>query len=493
MLEEKLKSARKESTSNTYKMVVIGAAFLFLVSAVLIVATLWPQAPEDASQSVAAEVTSPATGGVAPSGVENTPSASGQNTAADNEADREAFKTALARFNDEIEPAMEQSGLARWDPAGYEAVSKGKKQALDRFGRGEYKPALTQLAAASKQAETLMAAQKDAFVSAFQQAFDAYREDAYEKAALMIGKALQIYPHSPEASALAQKIETLPEILDLINQAEIARIENKLEKEAALLQAVLELDPDRHEQSNRLEDVVKILRDQRFAAHISNGLAAVERRDARTARDRLAQAAQLKPDSPEINLLGAKITALEKQLRLEAALANYESSSGKDDWQSAYDALAAVKSENPNNKDVLEGLQLAGKINDSSRALEQLITQEERLSSAKVRDQAEKALFDASIVAPFSPRLRDMAILLEDLVGKYQREIPVLVTSDNLTDIIVVGVGKVGKTTSREINLKPGSYVFEGRRQGFKSKRVELKIPAAASDSAITVICDEPI
>lgn len=493
MLEEKLKSARKESTSNTYKMVVIGAAFLCLVSAVLIAATLWPQSPEETGQTAVEDVTPPAAETGRASEVEIAPSASGEEAAADNEAAREAFKAELARFNDEIEPAMERAGLARWDPAGHETVAAGKKQALERFGRGEYKPALNQLAAASKQAETLLAAQKDAFDSAFQQAFDAYREDAYERAALMIGKALQIYPDSSEASALAQMIETLPQVLDLIKQADVARIENKLEKEAGLLQQILQLDPDRHEQANRLEDVVKILRDQRFAAHISDGLAAVERRDARSARDRLAQAAQLKPDSPEINLLGAKITALEKQLRLEAALAAYAKSSGQDDWRSAYDALAAVKSENPNNKDVLEGLQLAGKINDSGRALEQLITQEDRLSSAKVRTQAEKALFDASIVAPFSPRLRDMAILLEDLVGKYQADIPVTVTSDNQTDIIVVGVGKVGKTASREIKLKPGSYVFEGRRQGFKSKRVELKIPATASNSAITVICDEPI
>jgi hypothetical protein len=68
----------------------------------------------------------------------------------------------------------------------------------------------------------------------------------------------------------------------------------------------------------------------------------------------------------------------------------------------------------------------------------------------------------------------------------------VTVLSDNQTDIRVLGVGNVGKTVSKQIELSPGDYVFEGRREGFKSKQVKLSISTKQATS-ITVVCDERI
>ena len=65
--------------------------------------------------------------------------------------------------------------------------------------------------------------------------------------------------------------------------------------------------------------------------------------------------------------------------------------------------------------------------------------------------------------------------------------------SDNNTDIYVRGVGKVGKTIKKVIMLKTGSYFFEGRRQGYKTKLIKLEVMLEDLNYVIEVICNESI
>ena len=67
------------------------------------------------------------------------------------------------------------------------------------------------------------------------------------------------------------------------------------------------------------------------------------------------------------------------------------------------------------------------------------------------------------------------------------------VVSDNQTNIIVRGVGVVGITLSKTIQLTPGRYKFEGKREGYKSKLIDVLIPYDKTSYRLSVICDEPI
>ena len=67
------------------------------------------------------------------------------------------------------------------------------------------------------------------------------------------------------------------------------------------------------------------------------------------------------------------------------------------------------------------------------------------------------------------------------------------VISDGKTFVSVRGVGKVGETTGKTIQLKPGTYSFEGKREGYRSKLIEVSIPLNRSDVQVTVIADERI
>ncbi len=65
--------------------------------------------------------------------------------------------------------------------------------------------------------------------------------------------------------------------------------------------------------------------------------------------------------------------------------------------------------------------------------------------------------------------------------------------SDNQTDVAIYKVGKFGKFSSREIELKPGKYTIVGSRSGFRDVRKVITILADMADKTIQVRCEEPI
>ena len=65
-----------------------------------------------------------------------------------------------------------------------------------------------------------------------------------------------------------------------------------------------------------------------------------------------------------------------------------------------------------------------------------------------------------------------------------------MVTSDNITDIQVRGIGKLWIILNKTIKLKPGYYTFEGTRNGFKSKLLQVLIPYNKNNYSVRLICD---
>ena len=50
----------------------------------------------------------------------------------------------------------------------------------------------------------------------------------------------------------------------------------------------------------------------------------------------------------------------------------------------------------------------------------------------------------------------------------------------------------IGRTRARTIELRPGEYVFEGKREGYRSKLVEVVVQAnAGAPVEVRIVCDE--
>ena len=72
---------------------------------------------------------------------------------------------------------------------------------------------------------------------------------------------------------------------------------------------------------------------------------------------------------------------------------------------------------------------------------------------------------------------------------------PVRVTleSDNLTEITVFKVGRLGAFSSRTLELRPGAYTAMGSRPGYRDVRRNFRVGPGSDGTPVVVRCEEPI
>lgn len=413
--------------------------------------------------------------------------------AEDAEVARDAFKTALTSFQNDLKPEVVEPAFAVWDATAQREILSLRDKAFELFAQGQYADALASLNAASQRAEDELAARDNAFTAALDGAQAAYDADNHEQAVSEIDRALQLKPASDTAQVLKTRIAKLPDVLSAIGKAEISRVENNLEAEEAHLTTALELDPSRSELAERRTEIRVALKDREFSARIESGLQNVLAQRLSRARSDLRTARAIYPDRAETGVLNAKVAVLAEQLKFEGLMADARAARQSDNWVAAEDYYAQAGAIVPDDPQVTGGYELAGNINRLRDDLGKLLDRPERLASESVADNASNLVSRARDVAELSPALARDTAAVAKLIEAYAAKVPVRILSDGVTRISVRGVGQVGATTDRTIELRPGSYTFEGTRAGFRSKLVSVDIPPGTEGLVLEIYPDEPI
>ena len=395
----------------------------------------------------------------------------------DRENVRNEFKELLQHYENELEPRLQTANVEIWKREALFEFSEIKKKLLLDFSNGEYQKALENLQILQNKTAKILEEAKAIYTENLAKAASFLAEDLYKEAKLHIEKSLLVAPQSPEALELQQEIEKLPLIVPLLNEAKVAGAENDLQKEYDLLQQVLQIAPERKTVADRLRVLKERIKDQDFAMHISSGFAGIETKQAQEARYHYLAAKKVDPERPELSVLLTQLLTLEKSLRVQWAIKQAEQAVRRDDWQQAKENFAKAAKDAPDNKAVIDGLRRSGQVLGLQAKFSQYFNNPYRLANNQVLGEAEQTLSQAETVASYSFAIKRQMEQLRELIVKVNRLIPVTVISDNKTFVVVRGVGKVGVIAQKIIKIKPGKYTFEGIRDGFKSKLVQVVIP----------------
>ena len=102
-------------------------------------------------------------------------------------------------------------------------------------------------------------------------------------------------------------------------------------------------------------------------------------------------------------------------------------------------------------------------------------------------------LLDVSRMQAIGPRLGDQKKELSILLKRAATPLPVHMISDNLTEVSVYKVGRLGRFTAQDLNLRPGVYVAVGIRSGYRDVRLEFRVAPEIEPRPIVVQCEEAI
>jgi hypothetical protein len=164
-----------------------------------------------------------------------------------------------------------------------------------------------------------------------------------------------------------------------------------------------------------------------------------------------------------------------------------------EEWETAvatYEALLDVDSDLQFAQD---GLGRARSRAAVHRQLIDFIDDPDSLTDPVTMQRATKMLLDLSRMQAEGPRLDDQKKVLSILLKRAVTPLPVHMVSDNVTDVSVYKVGKLGRFTAHELSLRPGNYVAVGIRSGFRDVRLEFRVAPEIELQPIVVQCEEAI
>jgi hypothetical protein len=254
-------------------------------------------------------------------------------------------------------------------------------------------------------------------------------------------------------------------------------------------QEALRLNPQSREARAGLQRVKSQMTEEEFRRWMEGGLAALNAGDAGAAQTRLLKARALRPEAPEVIEALAQAEGKLRSNRIEAlrqkALANEQ----REDWTGALAVYEEVLALEPNLQFALQGKERSAALATLERRIGFFVNQPEVLGSDTQLNEAVRLLRDIQATPRIAPRLTAEAQKLKALVQTAQTPVQITIASDNLTEVSVYRVGKLGRFSARDLSLRPGTYILVGSRDGYRDERLEVDVKPGDEPIRVTLIC----
>ena len=110
-----------------------------------------------------------------------------------------------------------------------------------------------------------------------------------------------------------------------------------------------------------------------------------------------------------------------------------------------------------------------------------------------VLSEAELLVAQARGIADPGPGISEQLARLDQLVVAARTPLPVQLESDELTEVTVYRVGRLGAFKTTQIEVRPGTYTVVGSRRGYRDIRKSFTVLPGREVTPVSVICVEPI
>jgi len=230
-----------------------------------------------------------------------------------------------------------------------------------------------------------------------------------------------------------------------------------------------------------------------FMQAMSEALVALEREQWAAARGAFERASRIRTGSPEVADGLARARAGLRRESIENGLRRATRLEAAEAWHDAVNAYSEILELEPAAALAQKGRDRAAIRADLDDQFEFHLRNPGRLSSLAVLESAGSLVVEAREITPRGPRLENQITRLGQLVTTASEPVLVVFESDNLTEVIVFRVGRLGTFNQRKLSLRPGLYTVVGSRQGFRDVRLHLKVVPGTPAAPLMIRCTEAL
>ena len=333
-------------------------------------------------------------------------------------------------------------------------------------------------------------AEFDKAMQAAKAAFD--RADSVD-AIRLYDLATAITPGNADAERGLARARNLEAVLDLMAQGQQFLDELALEAARIAFEKALELDPLWEPAEAALESVRARITQSSFESRMTEGFSALAAQDFGTARAAFNAAKKIFPGSREPGDGLLQVDQEERLFRIRTMESEAVALESNEQWETAvttYEALLEVDGDLAFAKD---GLARSRERAAVHRRIQDYIDEPDALSDPVNMQNATNLLLSLSRLADVGPRLDDHKEVLARLLKRAATPLTVEFVSNNATEVSVYKVGRLGTFARTALELRPGTYVAVGVRNGYRDVREEFRVGPEIELEPIVVQCEEPI
>jgi len=298
--------------------------------------------------------------------------------------------------------------------------------------------------------------------------------------------------HGPARAGLV-RARNFDEVLSLTEQG--LELERNLELDAARrsFELAVELDPKWQVAKTGLQRVLRTMNELEFDQRMTEGIMSLAEGDFLGARAAFRMAQELQPGSHEP---ADGLMQVDQGIRLgniavlERDAATLE---GREQWQDSADTYNRILVLDGNLSFAQDGLTRSKQMIAIHQQLDDYISEPDSLSSPRTMQLATQMVVSITRMPEIGPHLVEQLDELSRLLKRAATPLTIQLVSDNVTDVSIYKVGKLGNFTETELTLRPGIYVAVGSRPGYRDVRLEFRVAPELDMQPVVVRCEERI
>ncbi len=305
--------------------------------------------------------------------------------------------------------------------------------------------------------------------------------------------ALKIAPADAAAHQGLKRAETIETVTQLMESGRQHEANKAWSFARTDYSKALELDSAFDAARQSFDRVNGLIKAEQFQQLLSDGLAAFHRNEYKTARSRLMNAKTLKPGSREVAEALLQVDQAIRLSSIDKLRRTAKAAEGTEDWQRALKSYQAVLDIDKNLQFAVQGKERSQEQIRITKRIHFFLAKPQALMSDSQLNNAVLLIAEAKEITPRGPMLTADLKKLEQLVDDAQTPVKIAIESDNLTRVAVYRIGKLGRFSLHELDLRPGTYTVVGTRDGYQDVRQKIVVKPGQQSLRITVKCQVKI
>ena len=366
----------------------------------------------------------------------------------------------------------------------------------EQYSYGNYSQSLTSFEQALEQLEQLQTLGQEKYTEALETGTTAI-ENAMPAdlatATTATQLALAIAPEDSRSLALKQRTEPLPQLIEILESGRQMRAEGQLQSAKRFYQQALKLDKQHKKAAQALDQVNQAITEQDFRRAMSQGFTALEENRFAQASVAFAQASEIYPQNQAVAQALSQLETQQSQLLVSQQMQQAAEFEQQEQWQQAlaiYQSLLQIDPSLTQAKVKTIPVSVRAMLDQQ---LKDSLADPLQLSNSTNYNQAQRLLADAKGIGNPGPVLIQQISALDRALRQSTTAVDVVLQSDNLTDVTLFRVAKLGLFAQTTVQLRPGRYIAAGSRMGYRDVRVEFTITGESLVQTILVRCSEQI